>query len=1133
MRALSARRVRPVFIAALALLSALAFASTAHAGTMTFSSPYPAANATGVSGWPNMSVRVQSTAAIPLPQTMLVDGLPVTCYGYYAEVSGHMEYDPNLEEDVWVVDEWDYTDLTLYSLGAMLTDTVHTAQVDIVDSEDDADTYSWSFTVAQAPSLWSVSPSQLTSSTTPAIRLPIWDNGGSHTCTLTVAGVSVPVTQVGNEFRGTVATPLPDGMLANASATITDQGGRSSTHNWTFRVFTAAQVVVAMTPADGSAQTAYPTVVCTGYDLSTILYMDFVVDGRAPVRVWPTKIDATHWRSSWYAGVLGDGSHTVTCTITDALGNRPSFSRTFTVNQSPSLYSLTPLPGSRVTTSQPQIVASWSDNSSTWPTAQMTVDGIAVTASASALGQGFVYRPSQPLTEEATHTVQLTIRDAAGNQATSNWSFWVDRYLPMPMNACTECHAVYPATHNGTGCYDCHGDAHGDLDCEDCHGAGYHDFSACERCHSTQVQYAHEDMAGRPHNSTQSFDACDDCHTSSLTREHNRYRDASNDPLDCQACHATTASARIKAAIVANNTRCDACHDNSDHVAMHVSPTAGCFGTGCHPASKNLYDVHALYAGPGSERPQFATACDLCHDNPGVNTATSGTACTGTCHSAVTHSGRTAGHTTTAASASCTDCHGADIVEVHGAYTDLSHCAWCHERADTWSRSGDCLSCHGDGHPHPAADVSALANGERACSDCHSADIVAEHAKATSSSAAAACDACHASGGPRDQIGGSWDLSCSTPACHAAGSSRAVHDNYCIACHADTQPDFATSELDFAAAAPVDRESACRSCHVSGLVGTHPLHQQGSNCGAACHPGWGNALMTATPLYTDPTSGASFATVGSKSTPPALLHVIHATPRWPQGAMVSGPDGRMNNSCASCHASAACNSCHTASVSHETHSSVGGAGLTAYEPWTGKTGYGVFGGDLMQETASVDSNQCASAACHDVAASATRSPRALEDFNYAVGGNPDEPTGMSSAISVDGVWRMRASARYSAGRMSYNNVAGSSFSATFTGTRVDIVSDKDPYRGTAEVLIDGAVVGSFDSYAAVTKYQAVVFSADVEAGNHTVTVRPLGRNVSARGSYIVVDTFRTYSQIPDSISPACSSCHSDRVADHW
>jgi len=128
---------------------------------------------------------------------------------------------------------------------------------------------------------------------------------------------------------------------------------------------------------------------------------------------------------------------------------------------------------------------------------------------------------------------------------------------------------------------------------------------------------------------------------------------------------------------------------------------------------------------------------------------------------------------------------------------------------------------------------------------------------------------------------------------------------------------------------------------------------------------------------------------------------------------------------------------------------------------------------------------------------------------------------------------MKASTRYSAGRMSYNNVAGSTFTASFTGTRVDIVSDKDPYRGTAEVLVDGVVVGSFDSYSSVTKYQAVVFSTDVAPGTHTVTVRPLGKNASARGSYIVVDTFRVYSPIPDSIAPTCSSCHASRVANHW
>jgi len=1134
MRPLNARRVRPVFVAVLTLLAVLAFASTAYAGTMTFSSPYPAAGATGVGAWTSLSVRVQSTAPIPLPQTMLVDGLPVTCYGYYAEVSGHWEYDYNMEEDVWVVDEWDYTDLTLYAWGSVLTDAAHNVQVDIIDSEDDADSYDWSFTVAQTPSFSSISPSQITSSTTPAIRLPISDNGGSHTCSLTVAGVSVPVTQVGNEFRGTVSQPLADGTLVNASATITDQGGRSSTYNWTFRVFTAAQITAVMTPANGSASNAYPTVVCTGYDLANILYMDFVVDARAPVRAYPTKIDATHWLSTYYPGTLGDGSHTVTCTITDTLSNTPTFSTTFTVNQAPTLHSHTPYPGSRVASSQPEIAASYYDNSAGLPTALMKVDGLAVTP---VIKPGRIsYRPAQPIEAEATHNVELTVWDPAGNPATSNWSFRVDRYAPMPMNACVECHTAYPATHLAPSCYDCHGDEHGDPDCEDCHGAEYHDFNSCEGCHYTQTQYAHEDIAGVPHNSVQPFDTCKSCHTSSLTREHARHTDASDAPLDCLTCHSTGATARVKSAIAANNTRCDACHDNTNHVALHVSPTSnGCFGAGCHPATKNLYDVHSLYAGPGSEHPQFANACALCHDNPAVNTATSGLACTGSCHAVVTHSGRAAGHATTAASAQCTGCHGADITAVHGAYDDLTRCAWCHEKPDNWSLTGDCLSCHGDGHPHPDADISVLANGEKACSACHLADIVAEHAKATSSSAATACDACHAPDGPRDQIAGTWDRTCDTPACHAPDSARAVHENYCLACHDSAQPEFATSEVEFPPLASVNRDTACKSCHVSGLVGTHPYHQQGSNCGAACHPGWGNSLMTATPTFTDPVSGASFSSSDSKATSAALLHVIHATPRWPEGVSVTGADGRLSNACASCHATAACNVCHTGAVpaTHATHSATGGAGLGAYAPWTGKVAYGVVGGDLTQESAIVEDNQCASAACHNVAASATRSPRALEDFNYAVGGNPDDPTGTSSAVSVTGTWRLRASARYSAGRMSYNNIAGSTFSADFTGTRVDIVSDKDPYRGTAEVLIDGVVVGSFDSYASVTKYQAVVFSADVSPGAHTVTVRPLGKNPSARGAYIVVDTFRVYSPMPASIAPKCSDCHASRVVDHW
>ena len=48
----------------------------------------------------------------------------------------------------------------------------------------------------------------------------------------------------------------------------------------------------------------------------------------------------------------------------------------------------------------------------------------------------------------------------------------------------------------------------------------------------------------------------------------------------------------------------------------HVSPTTStCFGAGCHDVSKSLPTVHALYVGPGSEFPQYATTCELCHEN--------------------------------------------------------------------------------------------------------------------------------------------------------------------------------------------------------------------------------------------------------------------------------------------------------------------------------------------------------------------------------------------------------------------------------------------------------------------------------------------------------------------------------------
>lgn len=362
-------------------------------------------------------------------------------------------------------------------------------------------------------------------------------------------------------------------------------------------------------------------------------------------------------------------------------------------------------------------------------------------------------------------------------------------------------------------------------------------------------------------------------------------------------------------------------------------------------------------------------------------------------------------------------------------------------------------------------------------------------------------------------------LACAAVLLVAPGAAMAVDNAACESCHAATMDMHVTD---------VNRTTACKVCHLD-FAGSHPLHQAGANCAAACHPQWGDSLLTATPRYTDPLSGAAFASSASKSTPAEELHIIHSAARWPAGVTSS------TSACASCHAAAACNACHTGAIpaAHAGHSSAGNATYPARTPWTGVVGYGVAGGDQTLRTSFETSNQCASAGCHDLATTQAARPHFVEDYNYAAGGNPDDPTGTSSAIAMTGTWRSRANTLYSGNRMSYNNVAGSSLSATFTGGRIEIVSDRDPYRGQADVLIDGAVAGSIDCYAPSTQIQAVVFAADVAQGTHTVAVQPTGlKNASARGTYVVVDAFNVYPSSRGSIAPKCSSCHAQAGVDH-
>lgn len=219
---------------------------------------------------------------------------------------------------------------------------------------------------------------------------------------------------------------------------------------------------------------------------------------------------------------------------------------------------------------------------------------------------------------------------------------------------------------------------------------------------------------------------------------------------------------------------------------------------------------------------------------------------------------------------------------------------------------------------------------------------------------------------------------------------------------------------------------------------------------------------------------------------------------------------------------------------HTNHSATGNGSLAPYPSWFGTVCYGVSGGDQSQNTVTPDSNQCASVGCHGLDLTVANRPAVIEDYNYSVGGNPDDPTGSNNAVTLVGTWRYRASTQYTGNRMSYNNVSGSSLTVTFSGSRIELISDKDPYRGRADIFLDGAKVATIDCYSSSTVCQATVYSSPMlAAGQHTISVWPLAQKSEwARADFVVVDAFKVYSELRSSIAPKCVSCHVNAATGH-
>jgi hypothetical protein len=111
--------------------------------------------------------------------------------------------------------------------------------------------------------------------------------------------------------------------------------------------------------------------------------------------------------------------------------------------------------------------------------------------------------------------------------------------------------------------------------------------------------------------------------------------------------------------------------------------------------------------------------------------------------------------------------------------------------------------------------------------------------------------------------------------------------------------------------------------------------------------------------------------------------------------------------------------------------------------------------------------------------------------------------------TYSGTWATSTCSCFSGGKTQWTKSSGASVTFTLNSpvaTPIALVMEKAPDRGKAQILVDGVLRATPDTYSAKTQHRSIVWISTAAAGVHTVTVR----NVATSGRpRIDVDAFLT------------------------
>ncbi len=368
--------------------------------------------------------------------------------------------------------------------------------------------------------------------------------------------------------EATISTSLTG--LSDGTHTVDVQAmnslGDVVTKTWQFSV-AVAPILSNQTPTPQSdittANTQIGVNVTYGRNIYAVSGATFSIDGGLALTPVISGTSPSY-QLSYAANGLKDGSHTVILTIPNIYDPANPFitstpftaAWSFTVKAPPAITKVSPT--YTVTKNTPALSAYATDNTGL-SSATFALDGTSINGLIDTYYGRLTATPSSPLAD-GNHTVVLTVSDAAGNQATSQWQFNVDTnlgptYPSLPVSSNATCWTCHPKQFTFTAGTQNLGGSHPlPFQCTGCHASSFASrakFRDCNACHfgnfftsashpaiSSQLT---RNLPNRQHaiqdNHLSSTVDCIQCHSRILTQEHNKL-DKNGNQITCDTCHA-------------------------------------------------------------------------------------------------------------------------------------------------------------------------------------------------------------------------------------------------------------------------------------------------------------------------------------------------------------------------------------------------------------------------------------------------------------------------------------------------------------------------------------------------------------------------------------------------------------------